>query len=175
MTDNNRRQADIPEGATPIPEMPGTAPGLVCPIGDKVIYAVPGVPYEMREMMLGTILPDLRRAQRRERGHQQPRAADLGHERIGPGRDARAGASTSSTRTGNPTIAFQASGIEGIKVRITAKAADEAAAERLIAARRPRSALCWAISSSRPTTRPWKASCSPNSPGAAGPWPWPKA
>lgn len=61
MTDNNRRQADIPEGATPIAEMPGTAPGLYCPVDDKVIYAVPGVPSEMREMMRGTILADLRR------------------------------------------------------------------------------------------------------------------
>ena len=51
MADNNRRQADIPEGATAIPQMPGTAPGLICPIGDKVIYAVPGVPHEMRTMM----------------------------------------------------------------------------------------------------------------------------
>ena len=29
----------------------GTAPGLICPVGDKVIYAVPGVPYEMQEMV----------------------------------------------------------------------------------------------------------------------------
>ena len=61
MTDNNRRQADIPAGAAPIPRMPGTAPGLYCPVGDKVIYAVPGVPHEMRDMMRGTILPDLHR------------------------------------------------------------------------------------------------------------------
>ena len=40
---------------------PGTAPGLICPIGDKVLYAVPGVPYEMHAMMNGTILPDLKR------------------------------------------------------------------------------------------------------------------
>ena len=59
MTDNNQRQADIPAGAAVIPRMPGTAPGLCCPIGDKVIYAVPGVPYEMHEMMHGFILPDL--------------------------------------------------------------------------------------------------------------------
>ena len=59
MTDNNRRQGDIPAGATVIPKMPGTAPGLCCPVGDKVIYAVPGVPYEMPEMMHGFILPDL--------------------------------------------------------------------------------------------------------------------
>ena len=36
-------------------------------------------------------------------------------------------------RTGNPTLAFLASGMEGLKVRITAKAADEALASALIA------------------------------------------
>ena len=41
--------------------MPGTAPGLMCPIGDKVIFAVPGVPYEMKEMVEGTVIPELRR------------------------------------------------------------------------------------------------------------------
>ncbi len=61
MTENNLRQADIPVGGWPIPQMPGTAPGLVCPVGDKVVYALPGVPHEMREMMEGTVLPDLKR------------------------------------------------------------------------------------------------------------------
>ena len=59
MPANNLRQADVPAGASVIPQQPGTAPGLICPHGDKVIYAVPGVPYEMHEMMDGTILPDL--------------------------------------------------------------------------------------------------------------------
>ena len=132
MTDNNRRQADVPEGASLIPEMPGTAPGLVCPVGEKVIYAVPGVPYEMKEMMEGTILPDLRRrsgetAVIRSRvlrtwGQSESGLAEILAERI----EALDGA-------GNPTLAFQASGIEGLKVRITAKAADETAATALLA------------------------------------------
>ena len=61
MPANNLRQADVPVGATVIPEMPGTAPGLVCPIGAKVLYAVPGVPWEMKAMLEGTVLPDLHR------------------------------------------------------------------------------------------------------------------
>ena len=40
MAENNLRQADIPNGAMPISQMPGTAPGLLCPIVNKVIYAV---------------------------------------------------------------------------------------------------------------------------------------
>ena len=143
-TENNLRQADRPEGATFIPEMPGTAPGLVCPIGRRrptggdgpaagqAIYAVPGVPFEMREMVEGTILPDLKRRARataviRSRvlkswGESESRLAEL-----------LAGRIEALDHTGNPTIAFQASGIEGLKIRITAKAGDVAAAEALIA------------------------------------------
>ena len=133
MADNNRRQADIPEGASPIPQMPGTAPGLICPIGDKVIYAVPGVPHEMRTMMEGSILPDLQQrsgqtAVIRSRvlrtwGNSESGLAERLGERI-----------NELDRIGNPTLAFQASGIEGIKVRITAKSPDENTAESILSA-----------------------------------------
>ncbi|MEM7024612.1 MAG: CinA family nicotinamide mononucleotide deamidase-related protein [Pseudomonadota bacterium] len=132
MTANNLRQADVPEGAWAIPEMPGTAPGLVCPLGDKVIYAVPGVPYEMRMMLSGTVLPDLQRragvsAVIRSRvlrtwGQTESGLAEMLAERI-----------TELDELGNPTIAFQASGIEGLKVRLTAKAADQDAANAILA------------------------------------------
>ena len=61
MTDNNARQADVPRGATIIPQVAGTAPGLICPVGNKVVYAVPGVPYEMSEMFERGILPEFAR------------------------------------------------------------------------------------------------------------------
>jgi nicotinamide-nucleotide amidase len=132
MTENNLQQADVPEGAWPIPQMPGTAPGLVCPIGDQVIYAVPGVPHEMREMVSGTVLPDLQRragvsAVIRSRvlrtwGHSESGLAEMLAARI-----------EELDILGNPTIAFQASGIEGIKVRITAKTPDLEAATALLA------------------------------------------
>jgi nicotinamide-nucleotide amidase len=137
MPENNLRQADVPVGATTIPQMPGTAPGLVCPLTvdgvDKVIYAVPGVPHEMREMMLGTVLDDLRR-----RGGDASvirsrvlRTWGYGESAIAETLAHRVDALDES---GHATIAFQASGIEGIKVRITTKAPDEAAAEAIIAA-----------------------------------------
>ncbi len=132
MSDNNLRQADVPVGASTIPDQPGTAPGLICPIGEKVLYAVPGVPYEMHVMMNGTILPDIKRraglssviASRTLRtwGHSESRLAEL----LAPHIEALEAA-------GNPTLAFLASGIEGIKVRITAKAADSAGVAALIA------------------------------------------
>ena len=65
MADNNLRQAMVPVGATIIPQTRGTAPGLICPVTvdgvDKVVYAVPGVPHEMYDMVQRAILPDLRR------------------------------------------------------------------------------------------------------------------
>jgi nicotinamide-nucleotide amidase len=132
MAANNLRQADVPDGASAIPEMPGTAPGLICPVGAKVIYAVPGVPHEMQAMLRGTVLPDLQRragvrAVIRSRvlrtwGHTESGLAELLAPRM-----------LELDVLGNPTLAFQASGIEGIKVRITAKAADDASAAAILA------------------------------------------
>ena len=48
-------------------------------------------------------------------------------------------------KLGNPTIAFQASGIDGIKVRIVAKCDDEATAKRMLDSRGDADrAACWA-------------------------------
>ncbi|MDP6706756.1 MAG: competence/damage-inducible protein A [Alphaproteobacteria bacterium] len=132
MTRNNLRQADLPEGATPIPEMPGTAPGLVCPLGDQVIYAVPGVPYEMRAMLEATVLPDLK-ARAGVTAVIRSRVLRTWGESESGLAERLAGRIEALDETGNPTIAFQASGIEGLKVRITAKAADEAEAAAILA------------------------------------------
>jgi nicotinamide-nucleotide amidase len=137
MSDNNARQADVPEGATIIPQVRGTAPGLVCPVatpaGEKVIYAVPGVPYEMTEMMERIIIPDLIRrggdvATIRSRvlrtwGMAESTLA----ERIAPRLDA-----LEAPGAAPATIAFLASGMEGIKVRVTAKGADDAAVQAVL-------------------------------------------
>ena len=124
MSENNARQADVPQGAAVIAQTAGTAPGLICPVGNKVVYAVPGVPYEMAEMFERGILPDLR-----------ARMAEAGEEGVIASRVLRTwGASESGLAeslqdridaldaAGDVTLAFLASGIEGIKVRITARA-----------------------------------------------------
>ena len=131
MSANNLRQADIPVGASPIAQMPGTAPGLVCPVGNKVIYAVPGVPREMREMMLGTVIPDLSRRSGqssviRSRTLRTWGLSESGIDEMLTERMAEL------DKTGNPTIAFNASGIEGIKVRVTAKCDDIETATRIL-------------------------------------------
>jgi nicotinamide-nucleotide amidase len=134
MAENNLRQADVPDGATVIPQTRGTAPGLMCPVGDQVIYAVPGVPHEMREMMGRAVLPDL---QRRAGSHSVILSRVLRTWGMAESTLAEVVAprfAALDTRGANPTIAFLASGIEGIKVRITAKASTEAEARRLLEA-----------------------------------------
>jgi len=131
MPQNNLKQADVPDGAHTIAQMPGTAPGLVCPVGNKVIYAVPGVPSEMKEMLSGTVLDDLKRRAGvnavihtrvlRTWGKAESALAEILAQRIGE-----------LDQLGNPLLAFQASGIEGIKVRISAKAQNTEAADAIL-------------------------------------------
>jgi nicotinamide-nucleotide amidase len=130
MPANNLRQALVPVGATAIADpQPGTAPGLICPVGEKVVYAVPGVPYEMQEIVRGAILPDLaRRAGTlpviRSRTLRTWGDSESGlAEKLAPHM-----AELDAAGAAAPTLAFLASGIEGLKVRITVKADDEVTA-----------------------------------------------
>jgi len=135
MAANNLRQAMVPVGAEVIPQTRGTAPGLICPVVvdgmEKVMYAVPGVPHEMKEMVERAVLPDLRR-----------RSGDTG---VIASRTLRTWGESESglnerldpliarlDEAGNPTLAFLASGWEGLKVRLTAKAPTREAAEALL-------------------------------------------
>ena len=132
MPENNLRQAEVPAGASIIGQMPGTAPGLICPVGDQVIYAVPGVPYELREMFEGTIRADLRRRAGLRSVIKSRVLRTWGESESGLA-ETLGGRIAELDRLGNPTLAFLASGVEGIKVRITAKAEDAGAAEALLA------------------------------------------
>jgi nicotinamide-nucleotide amidase len=133
MPENNLRQADVPRGASIIPQMPGTAPGLICPIGDKVIYAVPGVPYEMEEMVGQTVLPDLERRAGIKGVIKSRTLRTWGDSESGLAHKLH-GEFERLERDGGCTIAFLASGMEGIKVRLTAKAATDADADAILGA-----------------------------------------
>jgi nicotinamide-nucleotide amidase len=143
MPDSNLRQADVPEGASLIAQTTGTAPGLICPVGHKVIYAVPGVPYEMTDMFLRGIVPDLQRRMA-ERGEAAGviasrviRTWGLTESALGEALAEHIasldGQQTSGGGNRPPTIAFLASGIEGIKIRVTVQADDEPTANTLLA------------------------------------------
>ena len=130
MPASNLRQADIPKGGEPIPNPNGTAPGLLCPLGDKVIYAVPGVPHEMEHMVASAVVPHLLEKSG-ERGTILSRSLKTwGSSESGLSERIAARVDTQT----NPTIAFLARGIEGLIVRITAKAPTSEEAEALVAA-----------------------------------------
>jgi len=123
MTENNLLQADVPEGATIIDQTRGTAPGLICPVGAQVIYCVPGVPYEMSDMFTRAILTDLI-ARSQAEGNTSVIASRVlrtwgaAESGLAEAIDSRFDELENSDRV---TIAFLASGIEGIKVRLTAR------------------------------------------------------
>jgi len=136
MVASNARQADLVPGATFIPQERGTAPGLICPVdaaggGARVVYAVPGVPSEMREMLDRAVIPDLQRRSGsravilsrmvRTWGVPESTLGEMVADRI-----------EALAERSNPTLAFLASGIEGIKIRVTAKATTEAEATRML-------------------------------------------
>ena len=131
MPEINMRQAMVPRGATVIEQRRGTAPGLICPVGDKVIYAVPGVPHELYEMFDRAILPDLLGRSGSASVIVSRTLRTWGESESGLNERLH-GVIQRLDKAGNPTLAFLASGWEGIKVRLTAKASTRDEAEDLL-------------------------------------------
>ncbi len=57
MSDNNRRQALIPEGAVPLRNEMGTAPGFFLRDAQGSVACLPGPPGEMEAMFSGSLIP----------------------------------------------------------------------------------------------------------------------
>lgn len=66
MSETNRQQALIPEGATVMPNRWGTAPGICLEENGKVLISLPGVPLEMTQLMKQEVIPFLCRRFRSE-------------------------------------------------------------------------------------------------------------
>ncbi|MEZ0611340.1 competence/damage-inducible protein A [Fibrella sp. WM1] len=60
MTDLNRGQADLPENAEYVQNDWGTAPGMWFDQNDTVYISLPGVPFEMKNLMTHRMLPKLK-------------------------------------------------------------------------------------------------------------------
>jgi competence/damage-inducible protein CinA-like protein len=65
-TENNKRQAYIPEGAIPIPNPVGTAPCFIVEVGSTYVISLPGVPREMVYILDHNIIPYLKKKLRLE-------------------------------------------------------------------------------------------------------------
>jgi nicotinamide-nucleotide amidase len=128
MTENNRKQAYIPEGAIPIENPKGTAPGFIVEGSNWVTISIPGVPSEMEYLMEHTVISYLRRRfnlKHQVLRYKVLRACGLGESAIGLQikdlmRESR-----------NPSVGTLAS-VGDIKIRITAKADNPEEASILI-------------------------------------------
>ena len=61
MAENNRRQAYLVEGAEPLPNPRGTAPGQWIELENRVAVLLPGPPGELKPMFINECLPRLQR------------------------------------------------------------------------------------------------------------------
>ncbi len=128
MSENNRKQAFIPQGARPIENPKGTAPGFIVEHLEGVLISLPGVPFEMEYLMTTSVLPYLRRRFQLEHQiikYKVLRACGLGESAIG------LQIKDLMKRDQNPSVGTLAS-IGDIKIRITAKADSPVEASQLI-------------------------------------------
>ena len=60
LNENNRKQAEIPAGCKVLPNARGTAPGLWFEKEGHVLVSMPGVPYEMKDIMTTQVIPAIK-------------------------------------------------------------------------------------------------------------------
>ena len=125
LTENNWKQAMIPEGAIVLDNANGTAPGIIIEEGQKTVVLLPGPPNELIPMFENQVYPYLREKQPEVIYSKMIKICGVGESmaetRIKDMIDAQT----------NPTIATYAKTGE-VHLRITAKAKDEKEARKLI-------------------------------------------
>jgi nicotinamide-nucleotide amidase len=127
MTASNRKQALQPEGAAILPNPLGTAPGMVWqPRAGMTIFTFPGVPREMYRMWQDTAVPFLK-----TQGYGQNPIYSRSLRFFGVPESALAEKVNHLFDSTNPTVAPYA-GMGQVRLRISAKAASAAEAEKLI-------------------------------------------
>jgi nicotinamide-nucleotide amidase len=127
MTDNNIRQAMIPEGAIVLDNERGTAPGVIVEAGKNTVIHLPGPPHEMEHMLENSVIPYLR-----DRFGLQGTILSKVLRTYGLGESSLEERIKEYVKNqGNPTIALLARNAE-IHVRLTAKASSGAEARALI-------------------------------------------
>jgi competence/damage-inducible protein CinA-like protein len=127
MSDNNRRQAHLPEGCIPIENPVGTAPAFIVEDKRGVIITLPGVPREMRYLMEQAVIPYLQQqlGQRDVLVTRILRTVALGESRIDQ-------VIADLEVSANPTVGLSAHPGQ-TDIRIVAKAPTQAEAEALVA------------------------------------------
>jgi nicotinamide-nucleotide amidase len=128
MTENNRRQAYVPDNAIIIENPVGTAPSFAVEVGDTVVISLPGVPREMKYLFTEKVVPYLK--EKYQLGGKIIKARVLKTAGIGESMlDDAIG--TELLEASNPTVGLAAHSGQ-VDVRITAKADTEAEADAMI-------------------------------------------
>jgi len=128
MVPSNRRQAFIPDGAIPIENPVGTAPGFILEEEGRALITLPGVPREMEFLMETAVIPYLRKKFAIKEGTVQYkvlRVCGLGESGVNEQ------IADIIREGGNPSIGLLASPGD-IKIRIMAKGARPSEAKSLI-------------------------------------------
>ena len=128
MTPNNERQADIPEGAIPVENPNGTAPSFIVEHEKGIVYALPGVPHEMKWLFENEVVPYARRKFDLSETitYRVLKVTDMGESSV----DDKIGHLIANSS--NPTVGVLAHPGQ-VDVRITAKASSREEAMKLIA------------------------------------------
>ncbi|HEY59090.1 MAG TPA: CinA family nicotinamide mononucleotide deamidase-related protein [Anaerolineae bacterium] len=126
-TENNKRQAFLPESATPIENPVGTAPGFIAEKGEQAIICLPGVPAEMQLLFEKSVLPYLRN----KYIQQQIILSTIVHT-AGMGESQIDELISDLEKMDNPTVGLAAHAGQ-VDIRITAKANSKREAENLLA------------------------------------------
>ena len=127
MTASNRKQALQPQGAAILPNPLGTAPGMIWqPRAGLTIFTFPGVPREMYRMWQDTAIPFLK-----TQGYGQNPIYSRSLRFFGVAESALAEQVNHLFDSNNPTVAPYA-GKGQVRLRISARAANETAANSLI-------------------------------------------
>lgn len=125
ITDNNWKQALVPEGALVLDNDNGTAPGLILEQEGKSVILLPGPPDELVPLFLHQVLPYLKKRCPETIYSQMVKVCGMGESQA---EDKLIDLINAQT---NPTIATYAKTGE-VHLRITAAASDESTAKELI-------------------------------------------
>lgn len=124
--DNQLRMADLPEGAESLPNRTGVALGVALEHHDTLIFALPGVPAEMKPMLDEQVLPRIR-----ARAGSSQTLLNRVIKTWGQGESAVSELLADLFESTNPSLAFLIADME-VHIRLTARAEGEAAARDLI-------------------------------------------
>lgn len=125
VTENNWKQALVPEGARVVDNYNGTAPGLIIEENGRIAILLPGPPNEIKPMFERDIVPYLRSLEPEGIYSKMVKICSIGESK------AETMVLDLMENQSNPTIAPYAKTGE-VHFRVTAKAADEKEADRLM-------------------------------------------